>query len=84
VRIDWSARGRDFPMRFCLWHDRGYHYHHWLRSIWSTAMMNHKAGRWLVGVFVVATMAFGVVGVGSGRTLSEYEWNAPVSQFVAR
>lgn len=47
-------------------------------------MRTHRAGRWLVGVFVVAAVAFGVIAGGAGRTLSEYDWTAPISHFVAR
>ena len=47
-------------------------------------MRTHKAGRWVVGVFMLAAVALGALGVGSHSTLSEYDWAAPVSQFVAR
>ena len=47
-------------------------------------MRTHKVGRWVVGVFVLAVVSFGIAGIGSGKTLSEYDWQAPVSQFVAR
>jgi hypothetical protein len=38
----------------------------------------------VVGVFVIAAVVFGVIGVGSSRTLDETDWTAPVSQVVAR
>jgi hypothetical protein len=47
-------------------------------------MRNHRAGRWVVGVFVLAAVAFGVLGVGSHGTSNEADWTAPVSQVVAR
>jgi hypothetical protein len=47
-------------------------------------MRTHKAGRWVVGVFVLAAVAFSALGVGSHRSLEEWDWSAPVSQFVAR
>jgi hypothetical protein len=47
-------------------------------------MRTHKAGRWVVGVFVVAAVAFGALGIGSHRALDEADWTAPVSQVVAR
>jgi hypothetical protein len=47
-------------------------------------MRTHKAGRWVVGVFVVAAVALGIAGVGSHRTASDFDWTAPVGQFVAR
>lgn len=47
-------------------------------------MRTHKTGRWVVGLFVLAAVTFGLAGVGSPRTASDWDWNAPVSQFVAR
>jgi len=38
----------------------------------------------VVGVFILAAVALGTLGVGSYRTLDEWDWSAPVSQFVAR
>jgi hypothetical protein len=38
----------------------------------------------VVGVFVIAAVAFGLIGVGSPRTASDFDWTAPVGQFVAR
>jgi hypothetical protein len=47
-------------------------------------MRTHRASRWVVGVLVVAAVAFGIAGVGSHRTASDWDWTAPVGQFVAR
>jgi hypothetical protein len=47
-------------------------------------MRTHRAGRWVVGVFVVAAVAFGALGIGGHRTVDENDWTAPVSQVVAR
>jgi hypothetical protein len=38
----------------------------------------------VVGVLVVAAVALGALGQGSQMTLSEFDWAAPISQFVAR
>jgi hypothetical protein len=47
-------------------------------------MRTHRAGRWVVGVFIVAAVAIGALGVGSRLTTQEVDWTAPASQFVAR
>ena len=48
-------------------------------------MKTRRVGRWVVVCFVLAAVAFGALGVGSHRTLSDdIDWTAPVSQFVAR
>jgi len=71
-------------MRFCLWHDRGYHYHHWLLGTGVTAMKTHRLGRWVVGAVAVAAFALLAIAPRTGATVNDIEWTAPVGQIVAR
>jgi hypothetical protein len=71
-------------VRFCLWHDQGYHYHRDQYGTGATAMKTHRVARWVVGAVALAAIAFSAFGSGSHRTMSDVEWTAPAGQIVAR
>jgi hypothetical protein len=84
VQIDWSARGRGFPVRFWLWHDQGYHYHHDHLGTGVIAMNARKVRRWLVAVLAAAAVAAGIFASTAQSSADDMDWHAPMNNTVVR
>jgi hypothetical protein len=71
-------------VRFCLWHDQGYHYHDDHLGTGVVTMNARKVRRWVVAVLAAAAVATGVFATTATSSADDMDWHMPASHSVAR